>query len=96
MQCPQCVREFKNHNSYRVHKWRFHNPNTKYRSARTTGTYSSSTIPSDPRYAIPAAATVGLLASGGGWKKWLILILVLLGLAVLVWYLVTKQSEDEE
>ena len=96
MQCPHCVREFKNYNSYRVHKWRFHNPSTKYRSARTNVTYGSFTISPDPGYAIPVAATVGLLTSGGGWKKWLIIILALSVLALIAWYLLAKQSEDED
>jgi len=95
MQCMHCIREFKNYNSLRVHNYRFHNPNTKYRSTRSTEPYGSYGVSSDPRYVIPAAATVGLVASGGGWKKWLILCLVLAAFAIIAWYLITKDSEKE-
>jgi len=95
MQCPHCDREFKNYNSLRVHNYRFHNPNTKYRSARGIRPDGAYNISSDARNAIPVAATVALVASGGGWKKWLILCLVLAAFAIIAWYLVTKDSEKE-
>jgi len=95
MQCPHCGREFKNYKSLRIHNYRFHNPNTKYRSTRSIGPCGAYSVSSDARYAIPAAATVGLVASGGGWKKWLILCLVLAAFAIISWYLITKDSEKE-
>jgi uncharacterized membrane protein len=97
MQCPTCFKEFKNYNSYRVHRWRFHNPNTKYGRPRGIEGEDAAGIPPDSSLALPvAAATVGLaVASGGSWKKWLILLLVLLGLGIVIWYLATKKREEE-
>jgi hypothetical protein len=102
MQCPVCLTEFKNYNSYKVHRWRFHNPNTKY--GQTTPTISSRTVISsqnggpDRSLALPvAAASVGIAAiSRGDWKKWLLAILIVAGIALLVWYLVARASKEED
>jgi hypothetical protein len=93
MQCPNCYTEFKNYNSLRVHNYRFHNPATKYRRRNQTSFYGTNDF-SDPALGLPAAAALGLtVASSGGWKKWLVLLLVLLGVVFVTWYVITKDSE---
>jgi hypothetical protein len=92
MQCPVCFTEFKNYNSYKVHRWRFHNPNTKYRV--DTGTRSLQ----DRSLAGPvAAASVGIAAvSHGDWKKALFVLLIIAGIVLLVWYLLNRASKEED
>jgi hypothetical protein len=98
MHCPVCSNEFKNYNSFRVHRWRFHNPNTKYgktpelQVGDTDGTRFSPEHSFGPPI---AAATVGLASVKGDWKKWFILILILVAVALVFWYLVKQRSEEE-
>ena len=91
MQCPVCLTEFKNYNSYKVHRWRFHNPNTKYR-------VDTSTSLQDRSWAGPvAAASVGIAAvSRGDWKKALLVLLIIAGIVLLLWYLVARASREED
>jgi len=91
LQCPVCLTEFKNYNSYKVHRWRFHNPNTKYR-------VDTSTSLQDRSWDGPvAAASVGIAAvSHGDWKKALLVLLIIAGIVLLVWYLLTRASKEED
>ena len=91
MQCPICLTEFKNYNSYKVHRWRFHNPNTKYR-------VDTSTSLQDRSWAGPvAAASVGIAAvSHGDWKKALLVLLIIAGIVLIVWYLLDRASKEED
>jgi len=100
MQCPVCFTAFKNYNSYKVHRWRFHNPNTKYRS-ETTVSKSLQTIQEDRPYrsltAPVAAASVGIAAvSRTDWKKALLLLLIIVGVVLLVWYLLDRTIKEED
>ncbi len=102
MQCPVCLKEFKNHNSYRVHRWRFHNPNTTYGQKTSDSTPSTETYPSPSEAYEPslvpavAAASMGAVAiAGNNWKRWLILIVIIAGLAFLVWYFILRKAGDE-
>lgn len=102
MQCLTCFKEFKNYNSCRVHRWRFHNPNTKYGQTSTDEppateqyTFQNDT---DTMSAIPAMAAAGVGAAavaGNNWKRWLILIVIVLALAFLVWHFVIRKVDDE-
>jgi ABC-type multidrug transport system permease subunit len=99
MQCPECLKEFKNNNSLRVHRWRFHNPTSTYKSktpASPQTNFETGSNIADSSLAMPiAAATVGIAAaSRGDWKKWLILLLVLAALGILLWYLIKLKSEE--
>jgi hypothetical protein len=91
LQCPICLTEFKNYNSYKVHRWRFHNPNTKYR-------VDTSTSLQDRSWAGPvAAASVGIAAvSHGDWKKALLVLLIIAGIVLIVWYLLDRASKEED
>ncbi len=97
MQCAVCLKDFKNRNSYRVHRWRFHNPNSKYGRHTEIGEEHPTAISSSSSLRLPvAAATVGIAAaSRGSWKRALILILILLALGIILWYLVKKRAEEE-
>jgi len=102
MLCPICFKQFKNHNSCRVHRWRFHNPNTKY--GRTITDVTSADKPSSylndmhTASAIPAVATAGVgvaAIAGNNWKRWLIIIVILLGIAFLFWYFVIRTVDEQ-
>lgn len=102
MQCSVCLKEFKNYKSYRVHRWRFHNPSTKYRQTIADETPTTKPHPSlndtDTVSVIPAmaAAGVGVAAiAGNSWKRWLLLIVIVLALVFLVWYFAIRTVEDE-
>jgi hypothetical protein len=99
MQCPNCLKEFKNKNSYRVHRWRFHNLTSTYRlktPALPETDFNAADDLSGSSLALPmVAATVGLASTKGDWKKWLVLLLILLALGIVVWYLSSKKSEEE-
>ena len=100
MQCPNCLKEFKNKNSYRAHNWRFHNPRTTYGTKKSTSIQTDFETGNDlaeSALALPmAAATVGIAAaSRGGGKKWLLLFVFLVALGILVWYVATKKREEE-
>src|SRR5208282_1738714 len=99
MQCPICFKQFKNHNSCRVHRWRFHNPNTKYRQTVTDETPATVPYPSlnstHSASVMPAMATAGVGAAaiaGNNWKRWLI-IMVILVVGFLVWYFVIRPED---
>ncbi len=102
MQCPTCFKEFKNYNSCRVHRWRFHNPNTKYGQTITDATPATEPYPSlndtDTASLIPAMAAAGVGAAtvaGNSWKRWLLLIVIVFALAFLVWYFAIRNVDDE-
>ncbi len=47
---------------------------------------------------MPAMATAGVGAAaiaGNNWKRWLIIIVIALALAILVWYFVIRKVDDE-
>jgi hypothetical protein len=98
MQCPVCLTEFKNYNSYKVHRWRFHNPNTKYQADTSTSLPQSTHTLQYRFLAGPvAAASVGIAAvSHGDWKKALLVLLIIAGIALLVWYLLDRASKEED
>ena len=94
MQCASCFKEFKNYNSLRVHHWRFHNPNTGYRTEASTPSVSESSE-FDESLALPVLATGIVAFAGGNWKRWLILIIMLVAVGIIAWYLLSKASENE-
>jgi hypothetical protein len=97
MQCPVCLTEFKNYNSYKVHRWRFHNPNTKYRSETIVSRSLQEDRPYRSLAAPVAAASVGIAAvSHGDWKKALLVLLIIAGTVLLVWYLLYRASKEED
>ena len=99
MQCPVCLTEFKNYNSYKVHRWRFHNPNTKYRVDTSTSLrpQSINTLQYRSLAGPVAAASVGIAAvSRGDWKKCLLALLMIAGIVLLVWYLLDRASKEED
>src|SRR5208282_1507876 len=102
MLCPICFKGFKNYNSWRVHRWRFHNPSTKYRQTiiDETPTTKPYPCPNDTHTAsvMPAMATAGVgvaAIAGNNWKRWLIIIVIVLAVAFLVWYFIIRKVEDE-
>jgi hypothetical protein len=97
MHCTTCLKEFKNSNSLRVHRWRFHNPNSKYGKKSVDIESAGSVSTGESSLAFPvAAATVGLAAASGGNWKWLILLLLMVAVGILIWYLIKWQSEAED
>jgi hypothetical protein len=99
LQCPICLTEFKNYNSYHVHRWRFHNPATKYRVDTSTSMRPQSTHTLQYRsLAGPvAAASAGIAAvSRGDWKKYLLALLIIAGIVLLVWYLLDRASKEDD
>jgi len=95
MQCPSCFKEFKNYNSLRVHGWRFHNSNTKYKIDTSTPNENESSDEFDGYLALPVMATGIAALAGGNWKRWLIIIIILVAVGIVAWYLLSKSSEDE-
>jgi len=94
LQCPVCLTEFKNYNSYHVHRWRFHNPKTKYRSETSV---SRSLQEDRPYRSLAAPVAVGIAAvSRGDWKKTLLVLLMIAGTVLLVWYLLDRADKEED
>jgi hypothetical protein len=92
VKCPVCLTEFKNYNSYKVHRWRFHNPNTKYRVDIGTRSLQYRSLAGPV-----AAASVGIAAvSHGDWKKALLALLIIAGIVLIVWYLVAKAGKEDD